>query len=150
MLSTYAPAIDSAGYTLATMIDNKGPFTYKDGNKANNWDNQYPGQSTVRYSIEHSINVCAVETLTAIGEQTGYDKLLDFGFTTLVDGNNENFPGMTDVAQATALGGITRGVYNIEMTAAYASIANGGVYTCLLYTSTNCSNKAAFSAKIRT
>ncbi len=135
VLSTYAPALDTCGYTLATMIDNKGPFTYKDGNKANNWDNQYPGQSTVRYSIEHSINVCAVETLTAIGEQTGFDQLLNFGFTTLVDGNDENFPGMTDAAQATALGGITRGVYNLEMTAAYASIANAGVYTKpILYT----------------
>lgn len=135
VLSTYAPALDSAGYTLATMIDNKGPFTYKDGNKANNWDNVYPGQSTVRYAIEHSINVCAVETLTAIGEQTGYDKLIDFGFTTLVDGNDDNYPNMTDVQQATALGGITRGVYNTEMTAAYASIANNGVYTKpILYT----------------
>lgn len=42
---------------------------------------------------------------------------------------------MSDIAQATALGGITRGVYNIEMTAAYAAIANSGIYTePLLYT----------------
>lgn len=55
-------------------------------------------------------------------------------FTTLVN-NDPNYPGMSDIAQATALGGITRGVYNIEMTAAYAAIANSGIYTePLLYT----------------
>ena len=30
---------------------------------------------------------------------------------------------------ATALGGITKGVSNLELTAAYAAIANGGIYT---------------------
>ena len=31
--------------------------------------------------------------------------------------------------QALSLGGITNGVYNLEQTAAYAAIANDGVYT---------------------
>ena len=36
---------------------------------------------------------------------------------------------------ATALGGITRGVYNMEMTAAYAALANNGTYIePILYT----------------
>ena len=40
-----------------------------------------------------------------------------------------------DIAQATALGGITKGVYNIELTAAFASLANSGTYTePVLYT----------------
>ncbi|MFQ7672738.1 MAG: penicillin-binding transpeptidase domain-containing protein [Clostridium sp.] len=40
-----------------------------------------------------------------------------------------------DIVQAACLGGISKGVYNIEMTAAYAAIANGGVYTePVLYT----------------
>ena len=30
---------------------------------------------------------------------------------------------------ATALGGITKGVTNLELTSAFASIANGGLYT---------------------
>ena len=42
---------------------------------------------------------------------------------------------MTDVLPSTALGGITRGVYNIELTAAYATIANNGTYIKpILYT----------------
>lgn len=132
ILSTYAPALDLKGYTLATSIEDKGPFKYQDGNTVNNWDGVYRGSARMRFAIEHSMNVCAVVTLTDIGVQTGFNELKNFGFTTLVD-SDEN--GNTDIAQATALGGITRGVYNIEMTAAYAAIANGGVYTKpMLYT----------------
>ncbi len=134
ILSTYAPALDSCGYTLASTILDE-PYKYENGKTVNNWDHKYIGETRVRYAIEHSMNVCAVKTLTDIGTQTGYDYLQNFGFTTLVNNDDENYPGFTDVAQATALGGITRGIYNLEMTAAYASIANGGVYTDpVLYT----------------
>ena len=34
-----------------------------------------------------------------------------------------------DLGAALSLGGITKGVSNMELTAAYAAIANGGVYT---------------------
>ncbi len=128
VLSTYAPALDSSKYTLATPLKNDGPYVYSNGDKAENWDKVYPGTSTVRYSIEHSINVAALNTITDIGPQTAYDYLQNFGFTTLVNYDNDNFPGMTDVLPSTALGGITRGVYNIELTAAYATIANNGTY----------------------
>ena len=128
VLSTYAPALDSSKYTLATPLKNDGPYVYSNGDKAENWDKIYPGTSTVRYSIEHSINVAALNTITDIGPQTAYDYLQNFGFTTLVNYDNDNFPGMTDVLPSTALGGITRGVYNIELTAAYATIANNGTY----------------------
>lgn len=129
-LSTYAPAIDSGKYTLSTLINDDKPYTYPNGkDKVENWDKVYIGNVTVRYAILHSMNVCAVKTLADIGTQTGYDYLLNFGFTTLVDGSNPDYPGFTDVNLPTALGGITRGVYNLELTAAYAAIANGGVYT---------------------
>ena len=135
IVSTYAPALDSCGYTLATSIEDKAPYTYPNGQKAENWDKIYLGQASVRYAIEHSMNVCALNTLTDIGFQTGYDYLKNFGFTTLVNFDDDNYPGFTDVQAATALGGITRGVYNIEMTAAYAAIANAGTYTKpILYT----------------
>ena len=135
ILSTYAPALDSGGYTLASTIDDDAPFQYENSTQfVENWDKKYIGQTRVRYAIEHSMNVCAVKTLTDIGTQTGYDALKNFGFTTLVNFDG-GYPEYTDVAQATALGGITRGVYNLEMTAAYAAIANGGVYTePILYT----------------
>ena len=134
ILSTYAPGLNECGMTLATTIKDE-PYRYASGQQVNNWDGKYIGQARVRYAIEHSMNVCAVRTLTeTVGLEKGYQYLQKFGFTTLVN-NDPDYPGMSDVAQSTALGGITRGVYNIEMTAAYAAIANGGVYTePILYT----------------
>lgn len=61
-----------------------------------------------------------VKTLTDISPQTGYDYLTNFGFTTLTE---------DDIVQSLALGGITQGVTNLELTAAYATIADGGTYT---------------------
>lgn len=127
IVSTYAPALNECGMNLSSTIIDE-PYKYKNGKEVNNWDNKYIGATTVRYAIEHSMNVCAVRTLTeVVGEEKGYEYLLDFGFTTLTDEDK--------TSQAKALGGITKGVYNIELTAAYAAIANGGVYTePILYT----------------
>lgn len=119
-------------YTLASLIEDS-PYTYSDGTPVNNWDGKYIGQATVRYAILHSMNVCAVRTLTDIGIDTGMKYLENFGFTTLV--SKEDDPAHNDYNQSTALGGITNGVYNIELTAAYAALANNGVYTKpILYT----------------
>lgn len=46
---------------------------------------------------------------------------------------DENGNLHTDIGSSLALGGITKGVKNIELTAAYASIANKGVYTEPVY-----------------
>lgn len=128
ILSTYAPALNECGLTLASTIKDE-PYKYTSGQSVNNWDKKYIGDTRLRYAIEHSMNVCAVRTLTEkVGLEKGYEYLKNFGFTTLVN-NDPGYEGFSDIAQSTALGGITRGVYNLEMTAAYASIANGGVYT---------------------
>lgn len=135
ILSTYAPALDACGYTLASPLENKGPYDYGDGRVAENYDRQYPGTSTMRYSIEHSINVAALNTFTAIGFQTGFDYLKNFGLSTIVESEEINGKIYTDLAAPTAIGGITHGVYNLEMTAAYAAIANNGTYIePILYT----------------
>ncbi len=119
VLAAYAPALDTAGMTLATVQDD-APFSYANGTSLRNYDNNYRGFTTIRYAITKSINVVTVKTLTDISPQTGYDYLTNFGFTTLTD---------DDIVQSLALGGITQGVTNLELTAAYATIADGGTYT---------------------
>lgn len=129
ILSTYAPAIDTMGYTLTTTIVDE-PYDYANGRPVNNWNGTYKGTVTVRKAIADSMNVCAVKTLTEITPQLGYDYLCNMGITTLVDNRVENDGSVsTDIQQALALGGITDGVTNLEMTAAYAAIANKGIYT---------------------
>ncbi len=128
VLSTYAPGIDSAGLTLATVF-NDAPFAYEDGTLVKNWwGAEYRGLNTVRTAIRDSMNVIAVEAFTLITPQLGYDYLKNFGFTTITDGTVINGKIYSDVQQSTALGGLTFGVKNFELNAAYASIANGGVY----------------------
>ena len=120
VLAAYAAAIDNGDFTLGSVQDD-APYNYSNLNHTpvNNYDHSYRGYTTIREAITRSVNVVAVKTLTDIGTETGFNKLLDFGFTTLVDQDN---------TQALALGGITNGVTNLELTAAYASIANGGTY----------------------
>ncbi len=127
VLSTFVPALDAKNNTLATIIED-APFKYKNGVYVKNWWGGYRGALTIRNCIQHSANVCSVKKYTEITPELGMKYLTEnFAFTTLDPVN--------DSGQATALGGLTHGVYNIELTAAYASIANGGVYTePILYT----------------
>ena len=121
ILSAYAPALDIGGMTLASVQDD-APYTYSNAahTPVNNYDKSYRGFTTIREGITYSINIVAVKTLTDIGVDIGYEYLQNFGFSTLCD---------SDRTQALALGGITNGVTNLELTAAYATIANGGTYT---------------------
>ena len=121
ILSAYAPALDIGGMTLASVQDD-APYTYSNAahTPVNNYDKSYRGFTTIREGITYSINIVAVKTLTDIGVDIGYEYLQNFGLSTLCE---------SDRTQALALGGITNGVTNLELTAAYATIANGGTYT---------------------
>lgn len=136
ILSTYAPALDTGGMTLATVFDD-APYKYENGRKVHNFErNKYKGLTTIRDAIIDSNNIIAVKALTEITPQVGYDFLLKLGFSTLVQNRVGKNGGMeSDVTQALSLGGITDGVDNVELTAAYASIANKGLYNKpILYT----------------
>ena len=128
VVSTYAPALDSAGLTLAT-VQNDAPFNYANGKPVSNWyKTGYRGLNSLRTGIVQSMNIITVKTLTQITPQLGYDYLINFGFTTLESGKEINGKVYSDIQQSLALGGITNGVTNLELNAAYASIANSGTY----------------------
>ncbi|MDO4489542.1 MAG: transglycosylase domain-containing protein [Lachnospiraceae bacterium] len=122
ILSTYGPALDSGEISLATVLTDE-PYNYSDGSPIHNADNSFHGDVTVRTAIQNSYNIPAVKVLDQITPQTGMNYLLRMGFEKLIDDPE------WDVIQPLALGGITNGVSNLELTAAYAAIANGGVYT---------------------
>lgn len=119
VLAAFAPAIDTEQMTIASVEDD-APYSYTNGTPLKNYNNRYGGFTSIREAITQSINVVTVKVLSDIGIDTGYHYLVDrFGFTTISE-NDHN--------EALALGGITNGVKNLELTAAYASIANGGTY----------------------
>lgn len=129
ILAAYAPALDAAGISL-TDVFLDAPFTYTDGKPVGNWyGEEYRGIQNVRQGIEDSLNIIAVKTITQITPQLAFDYLLNFGFTTLVEREvTSSGQVFTDINQSIALGSPTYGVTNLELNAAYAAIANGGVY----------------------
>ncbi len=118
VLAAYVPALDAGGLTLASVQDD-APMTYANGTPLSNYDNHYRGYTNIRTAITYSINVVTVKTLTEIGTSLGFNYAQKLGITTLDSGDNN---------QSLCLGGITNGVTNLELTAAYATIANAGRY----------------------
>lgn len=128
ILAAYAPALDSCDKTLATTIDDE-PYTLKSGQVLRNANKQYGGTTTLREGIKRSNNVVAVKLSDEITQELGYEYCQKFGISTLVKNKTINGKVFDDsTSQTLALGGITEGVYNYEMCAAYATIANGGEY----------------------
>ena len=136
IVSTYAPALNEKGDTLATTFMDE-PYEYPDGSPVNNATRSYGGETTIRKAIQNSINVVAVKCLEQVTPALGLKYLDDFGFTTLAHGTeadkDANGNIWSDANLATALGGITNGVKNVELCAAYAAIANGGNYIKPIY-----------------
>lgn len=130
VLSTYLPALDTAGMTLATVQDD-APYNYPGTKrKVKNWyGDSYRGLSSIRSGIADSMNVVTVKTLEQVGPETGYAYLLNLGFTSIVDTYTDNSGKVyTDISLPMALGGLTKGVSNLELTGGFATIANGGIY----------------------
>lgn len=121
IIACYAAALDAGGLTLADVQDD-APFNYSGENASsvNNYDGRYRGFTTLREAIISSINIVTVKTYTEIGPTLGYDYICDFGITTIKADESQN--------QSLCLGGATDGVTNLELTAAYATIANSGTY----------------------
>lgn len=130
VLSAYLPALDTCGMTLATVEDD-APYKYPGTDtEVRNWDNSgYKGLTTLRDAIVYSNNIVTVKTFEKVTPQTGFDYLVNLGISTLVDKKvMDDGKVYTDIQLPTALGGLTDGVTNLELTAAYAAIANGGTY----------------------
>lgn len=118
VLAAYAPAVDLGKVTNATTIVDE-PYTTADGYSPKNWwGNSYRGAVNARTGIKNSMNIVAVKIMVETGIDLCYNYLLNFGFTTLENDNHA----------ATALGGLTNGVTQLEVAAAYGTIANQGQY----------------------
>ena len=130
-ISVYAPAFESGEVTPASVMKDL-PMTYIDGNNWPKNDNrQYQYARTVYQGIVSSVNTVSARTLDTIGADYGYSfAKYNFGQSSLTD----NYPlpngqSLSDVGLAPlALGALTVGSTVREMSAAYATFANDGVY----------------------
>lgn len=128
VLAAYVPALDNAGMTLATSFLDE-PLNYSNGTPVKNWYGGYRGQQTIRTAIKDSMNIITVKCFQEVTPQVGYDYLVNMGISTLKNGSiSVNGIAENDINESMCLGGLTEGVTNLELTAAYASIANQGTY----------------------
>ncbi len=128
VLAAFLPAIDGCGMGLGTVYVDEA-YEYANGVTVNNWYSGYRGACTIRTAIMNSMNIIAVKTITDVTPQLAYEYLLKLGFTTLVESRTTSSGTIeSDINQSLALGGLTDGVTNLEITAAFATIANSGNY----------------------
>ncbi|MDO5441054.1 MAG: transglycosylase domain-containing protein [Bacillota bacterium] len=114
-----------AGFTAAMPIDD-APILYAGQLWPKNWYAGYTGITNLRHAVEQSINACAVNLFLKIGDpELSIIQLQKMGITSLV---TEGEPNDLN-SSALALGGMTKGISPLEMTAAYGTFGNYGVYT---------------------
>ncbi len=123
VIASFSAALDAGGLTPASVFDD-APFTYKDWTPHNWWGDYYKGLCTLREACANSQNIIASKCMIDVGVETNFEYALKYGFTTLRSEPDEN--GNTDVVPSLCLG--SGSVTNLELTAAYAAIANKGVY----------------------
>ena len=112
-LIVYTPALER-GYTLdSAVVDSYIPDGPRNATKS------YVGQTTLRYAVVNSLNTVAWNLLEELTPETGLSYLKEMEFSG-IEAEDYDLPA--------AVGGFTRGVSPLEMTAAFAAIANGGVF----------------------
>ena len=118
-LIVYTPMLER-GYTAETPVVDE---EIENGPK--NANGTYLGEITIQTAVENSVNVIAWKLFEELTPQVGLSYLKKMNFSRL----DENDDRLT-----TALGGMTNGTSSLEMTAAFATLANDGVYrepTCI-------------------
>lgn len=129
-IAVYAPAFEKGGFSPATVIHDL-PLSYNGGAFPRNDDRIYQYSRTIFSGIVSSVNAIAANTLNQIGPDYAYSfAKYNFGQDGLVDRfQTTGGQVMSDVAIAPlALGALTVGSTVREMSQAYATFANNGVY----------------------
>lgn len=115
---------DWGKYITAGSVINDAAMRYGGKTWPKNWYSGYRGQMTLRTAVQQSVNVCAVKVYQQIGPEYSSSMLRKVGVTSIDDEGDVNDMNPA----ALALGGMTNGISPLEMTAAYATFPNGGVY----------------------
>jgi len=115
-IAAYGPAFEQ-GVSYPGMGIDDVPVNIN-GYKPTNWYGYYYGYVTARKAIEQSMNIPAVKTLQSVDLGYALQFAKNMGITTLTN-TNKNL--------SLALG--SANVRVIDMAAAYATMANGGIYT---------------------
>ena len=114
----YGPAIEYLNWGTGQMVVDD-EFTYSNGGYIKNWDNQYKGIMTIKTALASSRNIPALYAF----QQLNQNQIKTF--VTGLDITPEYENGY--INEAHSIGGFN-GVNPLQMSAAYATFARGGVY----------------------
>ncbi|WP_128895009.1 transglycosylase domain-containing protein [Longirhabdus pacifica] len=122
-IAAFLPALEMGAISPASIVDDV-PILMSSGASVHipqNWDNTYHGLITVREAVNQSYNIPALSLFNyTVGIENAWNFAKQLGITSLVDNDMQ--------AQTGVIGGLTHGVTIEEMTNAYASIPNKGIY----------------------
>ena len=124
-IGVYGAALEKGIINASTVYDNTYPTYFGPTYHPNNASNQKTGLCTIRDALEVSSNIVACKVMTELGPDNSIDFMRQMGITSLVKAS-ESTNGVSDSNTSLALG--TASISPLEMAAAYATIANDGVY----------------------
>lgn len=127
-LSVYGPAFEKSlqdnnvNIYWSTMIEDK-PLKKVNGKWwPTNEGGSYSGNSvSIQYGLSKSLNTISARTLDKIGVDYSFDYITQRFHISTLKVQDEDYAPL-------ATGSLTNGVTTLEMTAAYATFGNGGVY----------------------
>lgn len=123
-VAAFIPALEKGAIQPASVIDDV-PIILPDGVKGvhipENWDNNFHGLVTARHALNQSYNIPAIKLfLYSVGINEAWDYAKRMGITSIT---KEDY-----VAQTGVIGGLHKGVSVQELTGAYTTIPNKGMY----------------------
>lgn len=114
----YGPAIEYLNWSTGKMIiDDK--YTYSGGGYLKNWNNTYMGIMTINTALGTSRNIPALQAFQALTQDQIKTFVTNLGITPEYENGYIN--------ESHSIGGFS-GTNPLEMAAAYATFARGGVY----------------------
>ena len=116
----YAPGMEYNNWSTYTLFDDS-KYYYSSGQEIRNADRSYMGTITLREALAQSRNVPALKAFQQVKNSNIYNFVTSLGITPETTDNS------TYVHEAHSIGSFN-GSNPLEMAAAYAAFANGGIY----------------------
>jgi 1A family penicillin-binding protein len=113
----YLRGLERGILTTATMLDDS-PTTFPGDYKPKNYDGKFRGKVTLRRALANSLNLPAVQVMEKVGVVDGVNFAKNLGLKDLGEPSNYGLSLTLGGAEVTPL----------EQTAAFATLANTGIY----------------------
>lgn len=114
----YGPAIEYLNWSTGQMVVDD-EYTYSNGGYIKNWDNRYKGIMTIKTALASSRNIPALYAFQQLSQNQLKTFVTGLGITPEYENGYIN--------EVHSIGGFN-GVNPLQMSAAYATFARGGVY----------------------